>query len=92
MRKELKIAGRSLYLQPRLYSYFQKLWWGLKSEKPWIHKESLEPGLNQAKYISKLRRIFRDNELDIKIISDGEGKYRLLLPESEDTPVVVGDD
>ncbi|UCC79094.1 MAG: hypothetical protein JSW64_12585, partial [Candidatus Zixiibacteriota bacterium] len=92
LKKELKIAGKSIYLQPRLYSYFQKLWWGIKSENPWIHKESLEPGLNQAKYISKLRRVFRDNKLDIKIISDGAGRYRLLLPESENDPAVVGDD
>lgn len=92
LRKELKIAGRSLYLQPRLYSYFQKLWWGIKSENPWICKESLEPGLNQAKYISKLRKVLKDNKFDVKIISDGTGRYRLLLPEGEDNPVVVGDD
>jgi replicative superfamily II helicase len=92
LRKEIKIAGDSLYLQPRLYSYFQKLWWGLKSDNPWIHKESLEPGLNQAKYISKLRRIFRDNKIGMKIISDGAGNYRLFLPEGEDRAVVAGDD
>ncbi|UCE65295.1 MAG: DEAD/DEAH box helicase [Candidatus Zixiibacteriota bacterium] len=92
LRKEIKIAGKSLFLQPRLYSYFQKLWWGIKSENPWVHKDSLEPGLNQAKYISKLRRVFRDNKLEIKIISDGGGHYRLFLSECENDAVVVGDD
>ena len=92
LRKEIRIAGNSLYLQPRLYSYFQKLWWGIKSDNPWVHKDSLEPGLNQAKYISKLRRVLRDNKLAIKIISDGSGCYRLLLPERENDAVVVGDD
>jgi len=92
LKKELKIMGKSVFLQPRLYSYFQKLWWGLQSENTWVHKESLEPGINQPKYISKLRRIFKENEIDIKIISDGSGCYRLLLPERENDTVIAGND
>jgi helicase len=91
MKNEIRIAGKSLFLQPRLYTYFQKLWWAVKSDNPWIHKESLEPGLNQAKYISKLRRVIRDSNLNIRIVSDGSGRYRLLLPERENASVVTGD-
>jgi hypothetical protein len=84
--------GKQVLLQPRLYTYFQKLWWGMKSGNPWIRKDTLEPGLNQAKYISKLRRVFREQRLNIKIVSDGAGRYRLLLPEGEDRAIVAGND
>jgi helicase len=92
LRRELKIRGISFFLQPKLYSYFRKLWWGAKSGNPWIHKDTLEPGINQPKYISKLRRELRDNKIDVKIISDGAGNYRLLLPEGENSAVVAGSD
>lgn len=90
LRRELKIGGNSIFLQPKLYSYFRKLWWGHKSGNPWVQKDSLEPGINQAKYISKLRRELEDNRIDVKIVSDGAGSYRLVLPESEDSPVIAG--
>jgi helicase len=81
LKRELKIDGRSILLQPRLYSYFQKLMWGVKSDNPWVSRENLEPGINQPKYISKLRRVLKEYNINIKIISDGAGRYRLLLPE-----------
>lgn len=81
LRRELKIDGKSIMLQPKLYSYFQKLIWGVKSGNPWVSKENLERGINQPKYLSKLRRILKENNVDVKIISDGAGHYRLLLPE-----------
>jgi hypothetical protein len=92
LRRELKIHGISVFLQPKLYSYFRKLWWGAKSGNPWIHKDSLEPGINQSKYISKLRRELRSNKIDVRIISDGAGNYRMLLPEGENSAVVAGGD
>ena len=90
--KEINIYGKSIFLQPKLYSYLQKLWWGNLSGNPWIYKESLEPGFNQAKYLSKLRRILKEGGAKIEIISDGRGYYRLLLPESIDGADVAGDD
>jgi len=90
LRRELKIAGTAVFLQPKLYAYFRKLWWGRRSGNPWVHKDSLEPGINQPKYISKLRRELKDNKVDVKIVSDGAGSYRLVLPEGEDSPVIAG--
>ena len=77
--REINICGKSIFLQAKLYSYMQKLWWGNLSENPWIHKESLEPGINQAKYISKLRRVLKEGGIKIEIVSNGRGFYRLLL-------------
>ncbi len=77
--REINICGKSIFLQAKLYSYMQKLWWGNLSENPWIHKESLEPGINQAKYVSKLRRILKESGIKIEIVSNGRGYYRLVL-------------
>jgi helicase len=90
--REINICGRSIFLQPKLYSYMQKLWWANLSENPWVYKESLEPGLNQPKYISKLRRILKQGGAKEQIVSNGRGYYRLLLPESMDGADVAGDD
>ena len=90
--KEVIIAGRSIFLQPKLYSYLLKLWWGYKSGKQWVNKDSLEPGFNQARYIFKLRRSLREYEGALEIVSDGAGSYRLILPESEDLADIVADD
>ncbi len=89
--KEAVVLGESVYLQPKLYSYFQKLWWASCSGKPWVNKESLEPGINQPKYISKLRKSFYEKDIKARIESDGNGSYRLLLLKSENSSVVVGD-
>ena len=89
--KQAVVCGVSIYLQPKLYSYLQKLWWGYKSGKPWVDKNSFEPGFNQAKYIFKLRMILRRLDVDLGIYSDGAGSYRLVLPESEDGADIVGD-
>ncbi len=90
--REAIIEGKSIFLQPKLHSYLQKLWWGNLSGNPWIHKESLEAGINQPKYISKLRRILKEGGAKVAIISNGRGYYRLLLPESVDGADVAGDD
>lgn len=89
--REIDICGRSIFLQPKLYSYMQKLWWANLSEDPWVYKETLEPGINQAKYISKLRGILKEGGVRIEIVSNGRGYYRLVLPESVDGSDVAGD-
>jgi helicase len=81
---EAVISGISVFLQPKLYFYLQKLWWTSLTDNPWIHKDTLEPGLNQPKYISKLRRALKKAAVDARIISDGRGSYRLVLPECMD--------
>jgi hypothetical protein len=88
--REIKISGKLIYLQPQLYAYFQKLWWAYNSEDKWIAKENLGPGNNQAKYISKIRSVLKDNNADVKIVSDGRGAYSLILPERVHCPVVAG--
>ena len=89
--KEVVIDGKSIFMQPKLHSYLRKLWWGVKSQDPWIHKDSLEPGFNQARYISKLRKTLRNSSVELVIISDGAGSYRLILPERVE-PSDVGPD
>jgi len=89
--KEGIIFDKSILLQPRLYTYFQKLWRGYLSENPWVLKEQLGPGENQAKYISKIRRILKNAEIDMKIVSDSDGSYRLMLPERVNSAVVAGE-
>jgi helicase len=90
--KEVIILDKSVYLQPKLYSYLQKLWWAGLSDDPWVYKEALEPGFNQAKYVSKLRRSLSQAGANAGIISDGRGSYRLVLPEGVDCASVGGDD
>ena len=90
--KEAVIFGKSIFLQPKLYSYLQKLRWASLSDNPWVAKETFESGFNQSKYISKLRRILRQARIDAEIISDGRGSYRLVLPESVDGAGVGRDD
>ncbi len=80
-KNEAVILGHPLFLQARLYNYLQKLWWGYTGNSPWVHKDSLDTGPNQARYLSKLRRLFRENEIDLDIVSDGRGSYSLKFPE-----------
>ncbi|MEE9553599.1 MAG: helicase-related protein, partial [candidate division Zixibacteria bacterium] len=89
--KQIIVFGRSIFLQPKLYSYLQKLWWAYKSGKQWVYKDSLEPGFNQSKYIFKLKRSLGKYSGEIEIVSDGAGSYRLILSESEDAADIVSD-
>jgi replicative superfamily II helicase len=77
---EVKIGEQSIFLPPRLYSYFQKLWWAYKSQNPLVHKDSLDAGPNQAKYISKLRKLLRGTGIDI--ISNGRGSYQIIIHDN----------
>lgn len=77
---EVKIGEHSIYLPPRLYSYFQKLWWAYKSQNPLVHRDSLDAGPNQAKYISKLRKLLQRTGIDI--ISNGRGSYHITIHEN----------
>lgn len=76
-RCEIEITGKSIFLQAKLYVYFQKLWRAYNSDNSWVHKDSLERGINQPKYISKLRTILKNEGTVIDIESDGRSSYRL---------------
>ena len=80
----------NVYNMSILYRYFQKLRWAAISGIGWIYKEKLGPGDNQAKYISKIRKILKVNDIDMKIVSDGVGSYRILLPEPINNTLLVG--
>jgi hypothetical protein len=80
LNSEIVISDHSVFLQPRLYSYLQKLWWAAAEKRQWVHRDSLDAGPHQAKYISKLRRILKNNITGIEIISNGRGSYRLMFP------------
>ncbi len=79
LKNEVIIDGHSVYLEERLFNYLQKLWWGFIDNKPWVHKDIFDAGPNQAKYISRLRRILRENNISIEILSDGRGSYALEM-------------
>ncbi len=77
MLSEVLINGKSIYLQPKLYQFLQRLWSGFIDKKPWVDKEILEPGFNQTKYISKLRCQIDEIDSGLTILSNGRGAYRL---------------
>jgi hypothetical protein len=81
LKNEIMIDGHKIYLQGRLYSYLQKLWWEHIGHGGWVHKDTLDTGLNQAKYISRLRRILREHDIDIEIVSNCHGGYALEMGE-----------
>jgi len=83
-RAEVVIASKSVFLQERLRAYFQKLWQGYSCGKPWVQKELLDRGENQAKYISKLRKLLRDADTPVEIISDSRGGYALSFTGDRD--------
>ena len=80
---EVKICQRTVFLQQRLNEYLQKLWRAHFAKSPWVHKDLLDKGQNQARYISKLRRIFRDAKLPVEIICNGRGSYALKFEDEQ---------
>jgi len=74
---EVVISGRQIFLQAKQYSYLQKLWLAHIDGNRWVHRDALEPGLNQPKYISKLRTALKDCGMTLE--HDGQGCYRLLF-------------
>jgi helicase len=83
-REEVIIDGVSVYLQPRLLKYLQKLWWGYCDGMPWVHKDTLDTGLNQAKYLSKLRQVLVACGAAVEIASNGGGAYALVFPRTKE--------
>jgi hypothetical protein len=93
-RYEVIIAGHILNLQPRLYKYLHKLY-NADHPEGWVDKNLLDSGLNQVKYIYKLRKELEIIE-GLEIETDGAGRYRLIprdfssIPQSVDVPTGIG--
>ncbi|MCD6162742.1 MAG: DEAD/DEAH box helicase [candidate division Zixibacteria bacterium] len=76
-RYELTINGSMVSLQPRLYSYFHKLY-NADNPEGWLDKNFLDAGVNQVKYIYKLKKALK-GITGIVIEGDGGGRYRLMM-------------
>ncbi len=75
----VELDERPVILQPRLFKYFQQLYY---NDNNWLHKNSLDSGLNQVKYIYKLRKAI-EHLGNISIESDNAGNYRLVIGRSK---------
>ena len=53
----------------------------LNASDGWIDKEDIEPGLNQARYIGRLKIQLREVGFDLKIENNKAGKYRLAVSD-----------
>ena len=74
-KSAVTVNGTEIFLQPKMIAYLRIFYHAYLDKKPWVNRDKFEPGFNQAKYISKLRR-----ELDatrIGIEYNGNGAYRL---------------
>ena len=84
---EVTIDGTSIQLQTKLYAYFQKLY-NASSSDGWVDKNRLDNGLNQVKYIYKLRKAL-EPVAGLMIESDSAGRYRLILKVAGTVPESV---
>ena len=93
-RYEVAIAGHIINLQPRLYKYLHKLY-NADHPEGWVDKNLLDSGLNQVKYIYKLRKELEIIE-GIEIETDGAGRYRMIprdfssIPQCADISAGIG--
>jgi helicase len=74
-RYELSLNGVNIFLQPRLYAYFLKLY-NADHPEGWLDKSCLDSGINQVKYIYRLRKALSVIP-GIVIESDRAGRYRI---------------
>lgn len=85
-RHKIFLSGVSLLLTGKSFKYLFKLAARMKMDgSDWIHKDELEPGINQAQYIYKLREELRASSSDRSelIENDYKGNYRLRLNSDE---------
>jgi hypothetical protein len=79
-RLTVSFFGRKLTLTMKSFKYLMKLACArLTDNTGWLHKEQLEPGFNQARYIYNLKRelgLARDRQL---LQNNRSGYYRLNL-------------
>jgi ATP-dependent DNA helicase len=83
-RLTVKFLGREFPLTMKSFKYLAKLACAKISDKSgWIHKESLEPGFNQARYIYNLKKELGLTKNQGLLENNRGGYYRLnILPEN----------
>jgi helicase len=78
------VNGRKTILPAKSFKYLVKLVWAaFKTEDGWIHKNDLEPGDNQTRYVYRLRKQIKPS-LDpgqFMIENNRLGSYRLSVPK-----------
>ena len=76
------LNGKKCWLQGCPFRYLARLAKArLNGSDGWIDKEDIEPGLNQARYIGRLKAQLREVGFDLEIENNKAGKYRLAVSE-----------
>ena len=78
------VNGRKTVLPAKSFKYLVKLTWAaFKNEDGWIHKNDLEPGDNQTRYLYRLRKQLRPALGPERSIMENNqlGSYRLSIPK-----------
>jgi hypothetical protein len=82
------VNGRKTILPAKSFKYLVKLTWAtFRNEDGWIHKDDLEPGDNQTRYVYRLRKQIKPS-LDpsqFMIENNRLGSYRLSVPKHKIT-------
>jgi len=79
-RLTVKFLGREFPLTMKSFKYLAKLACAKSSDKSgWIHKESLEPGFNQARYIYNLKKELGLTKNQGVLENNRGGYYRLNI-------------
>jgi helicase len=86
-RFEVVINGVKVSFQPRLYSYFLKLY-NCDHPEGWVDKSFLDKGTNQVKYIYRLKQILAGVP-GLKLESDKSGRYRFILAHGVDNAGLI---
>jgi len=76
------LNGKRVILPAKSFKYLVKLAWAaFKKEDGWIHKEDLEPGDNQTRYVYRLRKQLRSALGSGQSIMENNrlGSYRLSI-------------
>ena len=82
VRSLVLINGKERWLQGCPFRYLARLAKArLNGSDGWIDKEDIEPGLNQARYIGRLKIQLREVGFDLKIENNKAGKYRLAVSD-----------
>jgi helicase len=82
-RLTVKYFGRELPLTLKSFKYLAKLACArIRDNLGWLHKEDLEPGFNQARYIYNLKKELGLGKDQAVLENNREGYYRLnIMPE-----------
>jgi helicase len=82
------VNGKKTVLPAKSFKYLVKLTWAaFKNEDGWIHKNDLEPGDNQTRYLYRLRKELQPALGPGQYIMENNrlGSYRLTIPKHKIT-------